>query len=224
MKVLDLLLLFAVGSFLGVVIETIYCYLAAGKFMRRQSVVYGPFNQIYGIGAVLMTTLLSRLPDKSAWVLFLSSAILGGLFEAICSCVQEVMYGTVSWEYSGQRFSLLGGRTSLRFMVFWGILGIAYMRGIQPFLFRLFAQIPLSVKAPAVIALSVFLAYDLWLSALAVGRWRRRLSGQEPYGSLDIWLDKKFPNKRMMEIYPSMKHSPHIKSGKSRKEKAPHSL
>ncbi|GAA0801584.1 hypothetical protein GCM10008910_31490 [Faecalicatena orotica] len=207
MKVLDILLLFAVGSILGVVIETIYCYLTTGKLMRRQSVVYGPFNQIYGIGAVLMTTLLSRLPD--AWGLFLSSAILGGLFEAVCSYVQETMYGTVSWEYSGQRFSLLGGRTSLRFMIFWGFLGIAYIRGIQPFLFRLFAQIPFPVKAPAVIALNVFLAYDLWLSALAVGRWRKRLTGHKPDGQMDIWLDQRFPNERMQKLYPSMRHSPY---------------
>ena len=84
------------------------------------------------------------------------------------------------------------------------------MRGIQPFLFKLFAQIPLSVKAPAVIALSVFLAYDLWLSAKAVGRWRRRLAGQEPNENLDIWLDKKFPNERMQKIYSSMKRPPDL--------------
>ena len=204
MELLDILLLFAVGSFLGVVVETVYCYIMTGKLVSRRGMVYGPFNQVYGFGAVLLTTILSPLAGKSAWVLFLGAAILGGLFEAACSYVQEAMYGTVSWEYSGQRLSLLGGRTSVTYMVFWGVLGMIYIGLVHPFLFGLFAQIPLFVKAPAVIALTAFLAWDLLLSAVAVGRWHRRLEGLAPVGKRDVWLDAHFPDERMRSIYPSM--------------------
>lgn len=208
MWLLDILLLFLVGSFLGVVIETIYCRVVHGKLVSRRGVIYGPFNQVYGFGAVLLTTALSPLADRNIWGLFLGSALLGGLFEAACSYIQEAMYGVVSWEYSGRRFSFLGGRTSLTYMIFWGALGTVYIGAVHPFLFDLFAQIPLSVKAPAVISLTVFIICDLWLSALAVGRWQRRINGQMARGANDAWLDRHFPNERMRKIYPSMMASP----------------
>lgn len=208
MWLLDILLLFLVGSFLGVVIETVYCRVVHGKWMSRQGVIYGPFNQVYGFGAVLLTTVLSPLAGRNIWGLFLGSALLGGLFEAACSYVQESMYGVVSWEYSGKRFSFLGGRTNLMYMVFWGVLGMVYIGAVHPFLFGLFAKIPLLVKSPAVIALTVFITYDLWLSAQAVGRWQRRIHGQKARGDNDAWLDRHFPNKRMQKIYPSMMASP----------------
>lgn len=213
MKLPDILLLFAVGSFLGVVVETIFCYITSGKLMSRKGVVYGPFNQIYGFGVVLMTTILSPLAGKNILLLFLGSAILGGLFEAACSSVQEMMFNTVSWEYSRQRFSLLGGRTSITYMFFWGILGAAYINLIHPFFLKLFTQIPFFIKIPTVIALTIFLIYDLCLSAAAVGRWNRRLAGQMPTGKRDIWLDTHFPDTRMRKIYPSMMPS-HRKRGK----------
>ena len=208
MWLLDILLLFLVGSFLGVVIETVYCRVVHGKRMSRRGVIYGPFNQVYGLGAVLLTTVLSPLAGRNMWGLFLGSALLGGLFEAACSYVQESMYGVVSWEYSGKRFSFLGGRTNLVYMAFWGVMGMIYIRTIHPFLFGLFAQIPLPVKAPAVTALTAFIIYDLWLSALAVGRWQRRIRGQRARGNNDAWLDRHFPNERMQKIYPSMMASP----------------
>ena len=94
------------------------------------------------------------------------------------------------------------------YMVFWGVLGMVYIGAVHPFLFGLIAKIPLLVKAPAVLALTVFITYDLWLSAQAVGRWQRRIHGQKARGDNDAWLDRHFPNKRMQKIYPSMMASP----------------
>lgn len=74
---------------------------------------------------------------------------------------------------------------------------------VHPFLFGLFAQIPLPAKA-----LTAFIIYDLWLSAQAVGRWQRRIHGQKAHGDNDTWLDRHFPNERMQKIYPSMVTSP----------------
>lgn len=205
MPFLDILLLFIVGNVLGFVIETVYCYFFTGKIESRRGVVYGPFNQVYGFGVVLMTLLLPPLVGGNLPALFIGSALLGGLFEALCSFFQESAYGTVSWEYSGQRFSLLGGRTSLTYMFYWGILGTFYIRVIHPLLFRLFQRIPLSIKAPVVLALTLFLIFDFWLSNAAVRRWRSRLDGIPAAGKLEVWLDKKFTNERMLKIYPSMK-------------------
>jgi len=82
--------------------------------------LYGPFSQIYGFGAVIMVLLLTPLSLKGKSWLFCGSAVVGGLFEVVCSLVQEAFFGSVSWQYSGQAFSLFGGRTSLIYMFFWG--------------------------------------------------------------------------------------------------------
>lgn len=166
--------------------------------------VYGPFNQVYGFGAVLLTVLLEPLAGKSGLALFLGSAVLGGLFEALCSLLQEKAYGTVSWEYSGRRFSLLNGRTDGGYMIFWGILGLFYIRMLQPWLFGIFNQIPLSIKLPTAILVAVFFTYNLWISNAAVRRWNQRLRGLPPSDSLDRWLDVAFSDSRMKKIYPSM--------------------
>lgn len=204
MFLMNIILLFTVGSIIGVMVETIYIYLVAGRLESRRGMVYGPFNQVYGFGTVLLTTLLEPLAGESKLALFLGSAVLGGLFEALCSFFQEKAYGTVSWEYSEQRLSLMGGRTSATYMLFWGVLGTVYIRVIHPWLFGLFGKIPLSVKVPVVLALTVFFIYNLWLSNAAVRRWNRRLKGKPVSGSLDIWLDEKFPDARMQKLYPSM--------------------
>lgn len=154
MNFLDILFLFTAGSVLGVVVETIYVYLIAGRLESRRGRVYGPFNQVYGFGVVLLTTLLGSLGEKNRIALFIGSAILGGVFETLCSYFQEKAYGTVSWEYSGQRFSIMGGRTNLIYMFFWGILGSVYIRWIHPFLFALIGAIPSSIQVPLAMALS----------------------------------------------------------------------
>ena len=204
MSFADIILLFAVSSVLGVIVETVFVYLVRGRLESRRGMVYGPFNQVYGFGAVLLTALLGSFGEESKWVLFAASAVLGGLFESLCSYCQEKVYGTVSWEYSGQAFSVLNGRTNIIYMLFWGVLGSVYIRFIHPWLFALSGKIPVSIKMPVAAVLTVFFIYNLWLSNAAVRRWNQRLNGVSASGRMDIWLDRCFYNARMKRIYPSM--------------------
>ena len=43
------------GSFAGVVVEILWCLFRNGYIESRSGLVYGPFNPVYGIGAVVMT-------------------------------------------------------------------------------------------------------------------------------------------------------------------------
>ena len=45
--------IFMIGSFLGFVAETIVVLIKEGHYECRQGLIYGPFVQIYGIGAVV---------------------------------------------------------------------------------------------------------------------------------------------------------------------------
>lgn len=106
------------------VVETIYHWYYYGEYQDRAGMLWGPFSPIYGFGAGFMTILLNRL-WRSNWVLiFFSSALIGGVFEYCSSWFMEVAFGIKAWDYTGEWLSI-GGRTSGKYMVFWGIMGLA---------------------------------------------------------------------------------------------------
>lgn len=195
---------FAVACVLGYLIETLFALVMRGVIESRQGMVYGPFNQVYGFGAVLMVVLLHPLAKKSDRWLFLGGALLGGAYEFLCSWVQEMVYGTVSWDYS-QDATSIGGRTNLVLMLWWGVLGVVFIKGIYPHLSNFIERIP---RRPGVVlswVVAVLLVVNMALSAAAVGRWVLRQEGEPPRSAVGAFLDEQFPNDMMERIYPSMR-------------------
>lgn len=118
----NLFWIFVIGCMIGLVVETIYHWYYYGEYQDRAGMLWGPFSPIYGFGAGFMTILLNRL-WRSNWVLiFFSSALIGGVFEYCSSWFMEVAFGIKAWDYTGEWLSI-GGRTSGKYMVFWGIIG-----------------------------------------------------------------------------------------------------
>ena len=119
---------FALCSVIGVIVETVFCFIFKGYFESRQGMLYGPFNQIYGFGAVLLALVLHRVQSKGPLMVFGVSALLGGVFEAVCSLLQQQYLGTVPWDYKWMPFAIGSGRTNLLYMIFFGILGVSFVR------------------------------------------------------------------------------------------------
>ena len=55
-----ILLVCIVGSFAGVIIEMMWAYARYGIIESRRGLVYGPFNLLYGAGAVVLTLTLYK--------------------------------------------------------------------------------------------------------------------------------------------------------------------
>lgn len=199
-----LFLLFVIGSVLGFGIETVFCYCVRRRLENRRGLLYGPFSQIYGFGALLMTVFLSPLAKEGFVVLFLCSALLGGLFEALCSVLQESAFGAISWNYEKQLGSLLGGRTSLGFMFFWGLLGSLYITLLHPRLFMAITALPARGRQLCSLFLFLFLAVDLLLSCFALRRWQERQGNKITQGRFWAFFDQHFPDGRMEETYSGM--------------------
>lgn len=123
----NLFWLFFIASFLGVIIESLQCILTRGMYENRSRLIYGPFNLIYGFGAIIMTLGLHPIRDKSDQVIFFSGFLIRSIFEYICSYVQQQQFRTVSWDYSPFWFNL-DGRINLLYSCFWGLLAIAWIR------------------------------------------------------------------------------------------------
>jgi len=171
----------------------------------RQGLIYGPFNQVYGFGAVLMTLLLAPLIKKNTAWIFIGSGLIGGLFEALCSLIQEAVWGAVTWKYSGYSIPLFGGRTCLLYMLFWAILGTVYMRLIYPLILKLITRVSKCTGRFFTWLVSIFLILDMAISSVAAYRWLQRQIDPEPRGAVSTFLDKYYPDEFMRGIYPNVK-------------------
>ena len=69
------------GSFAGVVVEILWCLFRNGYIESRSGLVYGPFNPVYGIGAVVMTLALYRYRNRSSSISFFGGAVVGSVIE-----------------------------------------------------------------------------------------------------------------------------------------------
>ena len=57
----ELFFLFISSAFLGDLFETVFVYLRTGVLMSRSSLLYAPLSLVWGLGAVLMTLVLTPL-------------------------------------------------------------------------------------------------------------------------------------------------------------------
>lgn len=197
--------IFVIASFLGDIIETIFCYLTTGILMSRSSVVWGPFSVVWGLGGVLLTGLLYQYREKSDRYVFFAGTLIGGVYEYVCSVFTELVFGTIFWDYSAIPFNL-GGRINLLYCFFWGIAGVVWIKGIYPRLSRLVEKIPVKPGRILTWVLLAFMLVNMAVSSLALARYTvRQTTGQAPGNAVERLLDHRFPNDRMEKIYPNAK-------------------
>lgn len=193
--------IFYIGCFLGVVIETIWCILTNGYFEYRTALILEPLNPVYGVGAVIISLLLSKMKKYNNIVLYFSSFIIGGLFEAACSIFQETIFGTVSWMYKPSNFGILGNRTSLLYCFLWGFLGIFWIRFFYPVLSKLIEKIPNKIGKPLTFFLVALVCIDILFSSGALLRQKERRNQIPPKNSLDIFYDINFSDDTLKLFY-----------------------
>lgn len=156
---------------------------------------------------VIFTVLLYRFQNTNGLIIFFSSAIIGGLFEYICSLVQEKIIGTISWEYSHTPLNI-HGRTSGLYCFYWGILGLIFLRHTLPYCSNLIEKIPNNIGIFFSWFFVIFMILDLLISALAVKRKTNRHHNIPCKNSFDKFLDKHYPDEFLNKIYPNMKVVP----------------
>lgn len=75
--------IFIIGSVFGFFAEMIYALVYTRALEIRQGLLYGPFIQIYGIGAIAYYLLVSKIQEPKK--LFFSGMLMGGILEYLCS-------------------------------------------------------------------------------------------------------------------------------------------
>ena len=201
-----LLLICYVGSFLGVVVELLWCLVTKGYLESRAGLVYGPFNLLYGFGAVAMTLCLYRFRNRSSWISFLAGMLVGNAVEYLCSWLQELAFGTRSWDYSHMPFNL-NGRICLLYGVFWGVLAVLWMKNIYPRMAKWILKIPNKPGKIITWVLAAAFAANAAISCAALYRYTQRRETPVPPNAAARWLDVHFPDERIEKIYANMEFS-----------------
>ncbi len=206
LNIYKLILTFLVGSFAGVIVEMLWCLIKNGYIESRSALIYGPLNPLYGIGATVLSVALYRFRNRSYGYSLFGGMIIGSIVEYICSWAQEMLIGSRSWDYSSVPFNL-NGRICLLYSVFWGVLGVLWIKDLYPRMSKLILKIP-NTKGKAITwVLAVLMVINCFISAAAVWRWSRRVNGVSASNNFEEFIDERFPDERMERIYANMKFS-----------------
>ncbi len=192
-----------IGSFVGVVVELIWCLLRNGYLESRSGLIYGPFNLLYGAGAVVMTLALYRYRNRSSWLSFAGGFLAGSIMEYVCSWGQELVLGSTSWDYSMMPFNI-NGRICLLYSVFWGLLGVLWMKNIYPRMAKWILKIPNKAGKVITWLTVIFMTFNVVMTGISVLRWSDRINNTAQPTPFGIWVDKHFPDERMQRVFANM--------------------
>lgn len=194
--------LFVIGSFLGDIVETLFCRYKAGVWMSRSSLVWGPFSIVWGGAIAAATVLLYKYRKRSNTFLFIIGTFIGGAYEYMCSVGTELFFGKVFWDYSHMPFNL-GGRINLLYCFFWGFAAVVWFKIVYPKVSEWIEKIPIKVGKILTWVMVVFMCLNMLVSALALVRSEQRNAGVPAASSWQQIMDERFDDERLQRIYPN---------------------
>ena len=199
---------FVICSVIGLVIETIYhmAVVEPGVLHDRAGLLYGPFSPMYGFGAVLMTLALNRFRDKHFLIIFLFSAIIGGVFEYFMSLFLEMAFGVSAWDYTGE-FLSIDGRVCGLYICMWGVLGVAWIKFLLPVMLKIVNTIPWNWRYAVTTACTVLMVIDGVLTLAALDCWYQRKAGMMDYehaSAIVQFCNEHYPDEFMERRFAAM--------------------
>ena len=196
-----------IGSLYEQVLNLLLIYSRTGEIVWecRQGVIYGPFNVIYGFGAVLIICLLAD--KKHKWYeTILYGSLLGGGIEYLIGFLQETFTQTISWNYSHKLLNI-NGRITLEYMLLWGILSFLLVRYLYPFLSKIIEKIPYNLGFLLTRILFIFMIINILISWGAIIRQSFRRNNIPAFTPVGEFFDKHYNDEFLAKYFPNMSYS-----------------
>ena len=192
--------IFIIGCIVGYVVEGIFSLIKWKEFINHSAVVIGPFNAAYGLGALLLSAILYKLKDDKIWKIFIIGFVGGSILEYIMSLGMELVLGFTAWDYSIKPLNI-NGRICARYSLFWGALGVIWIKYIYPWLIKFIDKMDYKVGKKIAIWLSIFLFFDVILTGVAIKRAKQKEKGIEAKYKYEEILDKTFNKEYLKNMY-----------------------
>ena len=204
---MDLVFYFAIYSFLGWVMETIYASIAADKFVNR-GFLRGFFCPIYGIGAILIIaatgwakSFLSGNIVSLLVGLLLSILLVTGL-EYFTGLILEKIFKIKWWDYSNE-YGNIHGYICIKNSLLWGGLAFLLVHVMHPFTIELVYRMPALVKSYLGIFLIIFFTVDTIVSVIDTIGLRKVVLGFSNL-PIDKYKVKIIQYKRLFQAFPHL--------------------
>ena len=152
-------------SFAGWILESVCKTVEQRKFVNS-GFLNGPFCPIYGFGAIIMLLCLNFLKEKPI-LLFIAAFFILSIWEYLVGLFLEKVFKTKYWDYSHLKFNIQG-RVCLKNSLFWGVLGVAFICCIHPFIDRYIKIIPINILLYIDIIIGIAILVDLVFSIIAI--------------------------------------------------------
>lgn len=162
---LDILIYFITYSFLGWIMESIFRSICERKIINT-GFLKGPFCPIYGIGAIIMIVFLKGFSNNLV-LLFIIATIVLTLWEYIVGVLLEKLFHTKYWDYSNHKFNFQG-RICLMNSIFWGILGIVFIKFIHPFIESIITRINTEILIFVYTIIGIVMLVDMIITIVKV--------------------------------------------------------
>ena len=203
-EIFKVFIIFMIGSILGYVVEMIVALVQNGHFVSRQGLLYGPFTPVYGIGILVYYIFFRIVKNRDKKIVFISSMILGGITEYLCSYIQEKAFGTVSWDYSNWLFNI-NGRTTLIHCTYWGFAGLLYVSYIEPLIPKIEEVVRNHKVKIMATSVAIFMVFNVAISSMAAIRQKERQENIAENSKIDVFLDNTYPDEYMDEVFENQK-------------------
>ena len=124
--------IFLAASFMGWVYESVWYSMVENQigFVNRGT-LFGPWLIIYGIGILVIISILNGLKIRNGYLIFISATFLATVIELLGSYLQEALTGSFSWDYS-DFFLNFQGRIALKPDIMFGLLSLYGMKQVVP--------------------------------------------------------------------------------------------
>lgn len=200
-------------SIIGLIIETLFCYITTGVLESRKGLIWGPFCPVYGVGATLLILILNPYKNKPI-KLFIIGSILGNIIEYLLSFLLEAYYGARFWDYSYLDWNL-NGRICVLYSIYWGILSLILIKLVKQPMDYWIRKIPNSKPLHRIILILFIL--DGIATVWAITSYQKRI-GIEYYHTssrieenifqkIKIKIEETlFSNEIMLKTFPNLRY------------------
>lgn len=204
---------FLIFSILGLIIETLYCYVTTGIVESRKGFIWGPLCPVYGVCGAVLIFVLDKFDCKSFIKLFVFGFIFGSIAEYILSYGLEAIYGIRFWNYDYLQYNL-NGRISLVFSIYWGILAVILIKFAKPLIAKLVSKMNPHIRNIIELGIMIFLVIDCLVTIWAIQVYQNRVVNRIEYkaNSNNIVLQLReniennyFTNERISRKFPNLR-------------------